>query len=399
MGTPNQLIADFEASQSVPKVAAFDVLSRLFFMGAGLGGNVKHAKSQASFLALAGLVAVTATIGLSACGKFEIDPKFKGVSTNSNPLKSEEEDKIRSLVSASPTPPTSPYPSGDGGGPAGARRKRTGETGDAALDQVRRLFDEELSAPGAPAAPAPATAAAPAAPAAAPAPAEQAPDTAAAPAAPAAAPAPVEQTPAALIAQELSDEAKGQLLFELVEPTMRINFRISLQRNEILAMKKILDEKKELSREQQEKLAHFKRSFLLVPGDSIEALLSRVDVIAFTIQVAPLLLETNWGTKGKITAEALSNRAQKLNTHPTDDAVRFRSGRLALKGSNRTDISRQVYAAELGYNPEEGKIESLEPLRLTQMEVERVMRSPGISTRLDNQIKKMTAQMIQEFSK
>lgn len=386
MGTPNQLIADFEASQSVPKVAAFDVLSRLFFMGAGLGGNVKHAKSQASFLALAGLVAVTATIGLSACGKFEIDPKFKGVSTNSNPLKSEEEDKIRSLVSASPTPPTSPYPSGDGGGPAGARRKRTGETGDAALDKVRRLFDEELSAPGAPAAPAPATAAAPAAPAAA-------------PAAPAAAPAPVEQAPAALIAQELSDEAKGQLLFELVEPTMRINFRISLQRNEILAMKKILDEKKELSREQQEKLAHFKRSFLLVPGDSIEALLSRVDVIAFTIQVAPLLLETNWGTKGKITAEALSNRAQKLNTHPTDDAVRFRSGRLALKGSNRTDISRQVYAAELGYNPEEGKIESLEPLRLTQMEVERVMRSPGISTRLDNQIKKMTAQMIQEFSK
>lgn len=371
-------------------------------MGAGFGGNVKHAKSQASFLALASLVAVTATIGLTACGKFEIDPKLKGVSTNSNPLKAEAEDKVRDLVATPPSTSPSPYssPTTDGSGPAGAGLERTGETGDVALDQVRRLFDEEMNAPGAPA-PA-AGQAAPAAPAApaqvaqageAPPAAEQAASAVAPAAAPAALPA---AAPAALMAQDIADEAKGHLLFTLVEPTFRINFKVSQQRNEILAMKKILDEKKELSKEQQAKLNQFKINFLLVPDDSIEALLSHVDVIAFSIQVAPLILETHWGTKGKITDQALSDRVQKLNTHPSDEAVRFRSGRLALKGQNLKDESRQIYEAELGYNESTDKTSEIEQLRLTQLEVTRIMNLPVISTLLDNRIKQVTAQVVQE---
>lgn len=345
---------------------------------------MKHLPTQPHFFVLACVLAAATTTGLAACGKFEVDPKTKGVSTNSNPLQAEAENRLRDLVAPSP----SPQPQGE----AAPAETASDDTRDAALDQARRLFEEELrggsaTAPAeAPAVAAPAEAAQPAPVAAAP--VETAQTPVAVPAAPPVSPA--------LVAKDLNDEAKGQLLLQLVEPTMRINFVLAKQRREILTLKKILDEKKELSTEQKEKLTAFKRSYLLVPEDSEEALLSRVDTIAFSIMIAPLLLETNWSQSGSITGEALSARVQMLNTLPTDEAVRFRSARLAVKGKKLADEARQIYLGELGYNPESGKNDSLEQLRLTQMEVERVMKSDGISTMLDNRIKEISELLVKE---
>lgn len=370
---------------------------------------MKNRSTHPKALAVACVIAALTSTGLSACGKFEVDPKAKGVSTSSDPLKAEAEDRLRDLVSS----PPSPEPAGsESASPAAGGSEATDETRDAALDQARRLFEEELRNGGPAVADAPATAPAPAI---APAPAQQDPATAPAqqaptaaqaptaiqaePAVPALAPAPVPAQAAqsaALAAKEIRDEDKGNVLLQLVEPTMRINFVLSKQRNEILALKKILDEKKELSKEQEAKLVAFKRSFLLVPEDSMDALLSRVDTIAFSIMVAPLLLETNWGQNGAISNQALSTRVQRLNTLPVDDAVRFRSGRLAVKGKNLSDESRQIYLAEIGYNPEAGKVETLEQLRLTHMEVERVMKLAGISTMLDNRIKEISERLVKE---
>lgn len=364
---------------------------------------MKRLKTQSHFFTLACAVAVATTTGLSACGKFEVDPKAKGVSTSSDPLKAEAEDRLRDLVSS----PPSPEPAGsESTSPAAGGSEGPDETRDAALDQARRLFEEELRNGGPAVTDAPATAPAPAQQDPATAPAQQAPTAAQAPTAiqaepavPALAPAPAPAQAAqsaALAAKEIRDEDKGNVLLQLVEPTMRINFVLSKQRNEILALKKILDEKKELSKEQEAKLVAFKRSFLLVPEDSMDALLSRVDTIAFSIMVAPLLLETNWGLNGAISNQALSTRVQRLNTLPVDDAVRFRSGRLAVKGKNLSDESRQIYLAEIGYNPEAGKVETLEQLRLTHMEVERVMKLAGISTMLDNRIKEISERLVKE---
>lgn len=372
---------------------------------------MKNRSTHPKALAVACVIAALTSTGLSACGKFEVDPKAKGVSTSSDPLKAEAEDRLRDLVSS----PPSPEPAGsEPASPAAGGTEATDETRDAALDQARRLFEEELRN-GGPAvadapvtAPAPAIAPAPAQQDPATAPAQQEPATAQEPAvnqvepavpalapAPAPAPAPAAQS-ASLAAKEISDEDKGNVLLQLVEPTMRINFVLSKQRNEILALKKILDEKKALSKEQEAKLVAFKRSFLLVPEDSMDALLSRVDTIAFSIMVAPLLLETNWGLNGAISNQALSTRVRRLNTLPVDDAVRFRSGRLAVKGKNLSDESRQIYLAEIGYNPEAGKVETLEQLRLTHMEVERVMKLAGISTMLDNRIKEISERLVKE---
>lgn len=349
---------------------------------------MKRLPTQPHFFVLACVLAAATTTGLAACGKFEVDPKTKGVSTNSNPLQAEAENLVRDLVA--------PSPSSQLQGEAPPAETASDDTRDAALDQARRLFEEELHGSGAtapaeaPAAPATVVTAQPPAPAAT-APAEA--PAATVPAEPVAPAAPVSP---ALVAKDLNDEAKGQLLLQLVEPTMRINFVLAKQRREILTLKKILDDKKELSAEQKEKLTAFKRSYLLVPEDSVEALLSRVDTIAFSIMVAPLLLETNWSQSGSITGEALSARVQMLNTLPTDEAVRFRSARLAVKGKKLSDEARQIYLGELGYNPDAGKNDALEQLRLTQMEVERVMKASGISTMLDNRIKEITALLIKE---
>lgn len=349
---------------------------------------MKRLPTQPHFFVLACVLAAATTTGLAACGKFEVDPKTKGVSTNSNPLQAEAENRLRDLVA--------PSPSSQLQGEAPPAETASDDTRDAALDQARRLFEQELRGSGAtapaeaPAAPAPVVTAQPPAPAAT-APAEA--PAATVPAEPVAPAAPVSP---ALVAKDLNDEAKGQLLLQLVEPTMRINFVLAKQRREILTLKKILDDKKELSAEQKEKLTAFKRSYLLVPEDSEEALLSRVDTIAFSIMIAPLLLETNWSQSGSITGEALAARVQMLNTLPTDEAVRFRSARLAVKGKKLADEARQIYLGELGYNPEAGKNDSLEQLRLTQMEVERVMKSDGISTMLDNRIKEISELLVKE---
>lgn len=351
---------------------------------------MKRLPTQPHFFVLACVLAAATTTGLAACGKFEVDPKTKGVSTNSNPLQAEAENRLRDLVA--------PSPSSQLQGEAPPAETASEDTRDAALDQARRLFEEELRGSGAtapaeaPAAPAPA----PVVTAQPPAPAATAPAEAPAATVPAEPVAPAAPVSPALVAKDLNDEAKGQLLLQLVEPTMRINFVLAKQRREILTLKKILDDKKELSAEQKEKLTAFKRSYLLVPEDSEEALLSRVDTIAFSIMIAPLLLETNWSQSGSITGEALSARVQMLNTLPTDEAVRFRSARLAVKGKKLADEARQIYLGELGYNPEAGKNDSLEQLRLTQMEVERVMKSDGISTMLDNRIKEISELLVKE---
>ena len=343
---------------------------------------------------------VTATcavvIGLSACGKFSaIDPKAKGTSTKANPLAADEENRLRELTaSASPTPSPSPSP---GQRPAsGADDDR-----DEALDQARRIFGDELNgrtAPGTAATPAPAVAATPSTIIAG------APETAATPTpgagpAPLAAPAPVPSR--SLIAEEVIDEAKRDSILQLIEPTMRINFTLSLQRNEILALKAILDSKKELSAEQAAKLSKFKQSFLLVDADSIDALLARVDVVNATLQIAPLLLKTNWETQGQITNEEISARVQTLNTYPSDQAIRFRSSRMVMKKLeeegkvNRT--SKQMMLAELGYDPTGAKDEQSEKMLATIDEALRIMSL--YPTEIDKMINDTSVKLVSEHTK
>lgn len=377
-----------------------------------------HSKGQLTKKTVSLVTATLAVVvGLSACGKFSaIDPKAKGTSTNANPLAADEENRLRELMaSATPTPSPSPgqTPTPDAADADAAER-------DAALDEARRIFGAELS--GAPptgtADPAVAVPAPPAVAAGAEAPAADAsnagagaPNASSVPGdrlATVVQPVPQEAAPAAavvaqpapskaLIAADVSDEAKRDLILQLVEPALRINFILSQQRNEILALKKILDSKKELSTEQAAKLLKFKQSFLLVDGDSIEALLSRVDVVNMTLQVAPLLLKTNWQTMGAISQEEISARVQMLNTYPSDQAIRFRSGRLAMKSSNDKKTSTQIMLAELGYNPESGKDEQAEKMLATIDEAHRIMDL--YSTEIEKKINDTAAKIISELGK
>jgi hypothetical protein len=342
---------------------------------------------------------VTATlavvVGLSACGKFSaIDPKAKGTSTNANPLAADEENSLRELMaSAKPTPSPSP-----GQTPTPDATDRDAADRDAALDEARRIFGAELNGEPAPGVADPALAA-------------SVPPAAAVPAPPAVAAAdapngsgPVVAQPAlpkALIAADVSDEAKRDLILQLVEPTMRINFVLSLQRNEIFAFKKVLDSKKELSAEQAAKLSKFKQSFLLVDGDSIEALLSRVDVVNMTLQVAPLLLKTNWQTMGAISQEEISARVQMLNAYSSDQAIRFRSGRLVMKKLKEQKkverTSKEIMRAELAYGANEPKNEEAEKMLATIDEALRIMDL--YSTEITKRINDTSAKLVSEYSK
>jgi hypothetical protein len=366
-----------------------------------------HSKGQMTKKTVALVTATLAVVvGLSACGKFSaIDPKAKGTSTNANPLAADEENRLRELMaSATPTPSPSP-----GQTPTPEAADADAADRDAALDEARRIFGAELDGrtSGAPANPAGAAAADPAAQAAAPAPAPV-PAAPATPVQPADAAPPVPPVPAAqpapskaLIAADVSDEAKRDLLLQLVEPTMRINFVLSLQRNEILALKAILDSKKELSAEQGAKLSKFKQSFLLVDGDSIEALLSRVDVVNMTLQVAPLLLKTNWQTMGVISQEEISARVQMLNTYPSDQAIRFRSGRMVMKKLKEEKkverTSKEIMRAELAYSANEPKNEEADKMLATIDEALRIMDL--YSGEIDKKIKDTSTKLVSEYQK
>lgn len=304
---------------------------------------------------------VTATcavvIGLSACGKFSAidpnDPKAKGTSTKANPLAADEENRLRELTaSGSPTPSPSP-----GQSPTPRTADGNGDPDrNAALDKARQVFGAELG-PGQPGAPA-------------------APGAPGAPPAPAAAAAAQPASSKAFIAEDVSDETKRDLIIQLIEPAMRINFALSWQRNEILEMQKILDSKQELSAEQAAKLSKFKQSFLLVDADSIDALLSRVDVVNMILQIAPSLLATHWQAHGQISDKEISKRVEILNTDSSDQAVRFRSGRLemqAMQASTEKNTSKQIMLFELGHDPEAGKDELSEKMLATIEEAHRII--------------------------
>ncbi len=347
---------------------------------------------------------VTATlavvIGLSACGKFSvIDPKAKGTSTNSNPLSADEENRLRDLV-ATPSPTPTPVP----GAPAATGDGALIDDRDAALDEARRVFGAELD--GRPAQPASDLSGQPASPPATGSTPQPAADPAAAavvlttpPAqAPSPSPSPAASSDSkALIAADITDEAKRDLILALVEPTMRINFNLSLQRNEILALKKILDSKKELSTEQAAKLSKFKQSYLLIDADSIDDLLARVDVVNFTLQTAPLILKTNWQTNGQFSQEDVATRVQMVNTYPSDEAVRFRSGRLAVKGLGLKRTSKQIMTAELGYNPSSNKDENAEKVLATIDETLRIMEL--YSTEFSKKNSEVSAMLVEEHNK
>lgn len=385
--------------------------------------NARFMKTSATMLT----AAMAVVVGLSACGKFSaIDPKAKGTSTNANPLAAEEENRLRELMAeASATPaPGASQAAGPAAG-AGSGAGRSEEDREAALDEARRVFGAELDGRAAAPAGQPAGQAAGAvaqagsgAERAAGQPDGQPVGQAAAgagqpdgqqagagqagappPAAivitppPAAAIAPASAASKALIAADVSDEAKRDMILELVEPTMRINFVLSMQRNEILAMKAVLDAKKELSPEQAAKLSKFKQSFLLLEGDSIEALLTRVDVVNMTLQVAPFLLKSNWQP---IDMKEVATRVQALNTYPSDESVRFRSARLALKGTGEKPTSRKIMMAEIGYDPS-AKDENAEKVLATIDEALRIMSlySPVITAKINE----TSSKLIAEFSK
>ncbi|MDZ4084113.1 MAG: hypothetical protein U1E10_14310, partial [Bdellovibrionales bacterium] len=80
-----------------------------------------------------------------------------------------------------------------------------------------------------------------------------------------------------------------------------------------------------------------------------------------------------------------------------DQAIRFRSGRLAMKSSNEKKTSTQIMLAELGYNPESGKDEQAEKMLATIDEALRIMDL--YSSEIDKKIKDTSTKLVSEYQK
>lgn len=272
---------------------------------------------------------VTATFAivasLSACGKFSpVDPKDIGTSTNSDPLEAEKENK-GSADSA--TPPSTPVEgaTADAGGAGSLTPAEAADTAEARLQILKELEGTGIMGDEPPA------------------PVEAAPSE----------PQPAMDAAAtkALIAADVTDEAKRDLILQLLEPSMRFNFTLAQQRHEIEAFKKVIDANGKLSDSQTAKLSEFKRSFRLADDASITELLSHIDVVGMSSQLAPLLLKTNWQTNS-IKEKDISTRIQILNMDTSDEAVRYRAFRAVSRAPDNKQTPEKLMIAEFGFVPD-----------------------------------------------
>jgi hypothetical protein len=168
------------------------------------------------------------------------------------------------------------------------------------------------------------------------------------PAAQAASPAVLDDAAKAALVEQA---ARRAFAIAMIEPVMRANFQVYLARHEILRMQNIVEvQKKELTAAQKAKLEKFRRDYGL--GDDqagFSPLLERVDGVNLTFLAAPLALRSNWTIDTEVQSDKIAQRVLEMNISPSDEKVRFRSARLAVKAAHQEE-SISLMKAFLGYN-------------------------------------------------
>lgn len=339
-------------------------------------------------------MAIATATGLSACGKFEVAPNTKGVSTNSDPLSALQDDRLRDLLTNNETSssqdPLATTPE-DTSQPKSDSESISKKDKASRLKEVQSLFDETLADTS-----------------------ESLSEAHTATLTSTVQPAPAKvlsaaelsKLPQALIGGDISDDVKGQLILKLVEPTMRINFQIGLQRAELLKMKAVVDAGKSVSRDQLSLLESFRKSFgvagvldkqsITSQKASIYSLLTQVDTIAFSALLAPLVYSTNWGTLTPVTPEMISGRAQDLNVTSAEAPLRFRAERIRIGSSKLDNKGYRLLMAEIGYSTETSGQLGVEDQRLTQMEMSRIINLSNFKESFLHQVEIVRQQLIKE---
>lgn len=169
---------------------------------------------------------------------------------------------------------------------------------------------------------------------------------------------------------------KRVFVLSLIEPMMRLNNAIALQREEVLKLKKKLDTKQDLAGSEKVWLEKIKMDYGLVDSKAtVEQLLERVDVVALSFLAAPLALKTGWGALGAIPKDLLSKRIEDLNTSLGDSKIRFRSARVVLRGGAAIGGGVELMRAFLGVSSEP-QTPANELLLEATTEVARILAEP-----------------------
>lgn len=169
---------------------------------------------------------------------------------------------------------------------------------------------------------------------------------------------------AALTAKEKSGEGeksspaavdistKKAFVMSLVEPTMRFNNAIMLQRIEALRLFTKTSKGIYLLPSDIELMSRLKREFLPELSDASNGsisneqaaiqLLARINVVHAAFLAAPLALESNWVPLTPASQSLIASRMLELNTSLQPNKVRFRAARMALEPSSEASSGRVV---------------------------------------------------------
>lgn len=143
--------------------------------------------------------------------------------------------------------------------------------------------------------------------------------------------------PAAIAAIQFEAAVKRTFILGLIEPSMRLNNAVALQRIELERLKKKMDAKQELTKEETAWFEKLKMDYGIVDSKAtVEQTLERVDTVQLSFLSAPLAIKTGWGTLGGVQKDLLSKRMEELNTSTGDSKSRFRTTRADLRHGKKT---------------------------------------------------------------
>lgn len=211
---------------------------------------------------------------------------------------------------------------------------------------------------------------------------------------------------AAVTPTVLADAAKVALVetaahrafaIAMIQPVMRANFQVFLARNEALRLKKKMEvEKKALVKEETVWLKSLRLQYGLAEvktnsAEEMNALLERVDGVNLSFLAAPLALRSNWSIDDEATVDKIIKRVQELNISPSDEKVRFRSARLAVK-SQPQEESISIMKAFLGYN-DGTKTPAMEQVLAAVTEVLRFTNEPAYTA----EVERVRVLLIEEY--
>ena len=133
----------------------------------------------------------------------------------------------------------------------------------------------------------------------------------------------------------VSDATKLKFIMAAIEPLMVSDAAVFRARSKIEAMvAKSATAKNSLDESEVKQLGDLKAEYKVSGGESYASLLARVDGVNLPYVIAPIAIAANWNLlKVDLKAE-IANRILQLNTSNDDEAVRFRSARIGLRGVN-----------------------------------------------------------------